>query len=125
MRHYRQIAPVQKFPLSSIGAADIASARTIPEERHQGALVQQSWKRAAFSTTLAPRGRTGTCLMAVESSIVNKPSLVDWLGNAAQHCACWTQADGRDWRCHVGIRQNGADTHRGTTFEKEFHHVAS
>jgi hypothetical protein len=30
-----------------------------------------------------------TCLIAVESSIVNKPTLLDWLRTAAQHYADW------------------------------------
>ena len=89
MRHDRQIAPIQKSRVRSIDAAHTAETCTIPDERHRGGLLQQSEKRAGCSSSLPLRGRDGTCLIAVESSIVNKPTLLDWLRTAAQHYANW------------------------------------
>lgn len=89
MRHHHQIARLPKVPGRSIDAAHTAAACTIREARHGGALSQQSGKRAGPASALAPRGRNGTCLNAVESSIVNRPPPVDWLRTAAQQYATW------------------------------------
>jgi hypothetical protein len=47
------------------------------------------------------------------------------IGQKPQHSIVPTGSSGRGWRCHDGIRQNGAQTWSGTTFEEEFHHAAS
>jgi hypothetical protein len=70
MRRHHQIARLPKSPgAGSIDVAHTAAACTIREERHGGALPQQSGKREGSASALAPRGRNRTCLIAVQGFV--------------------------------------------------------
>jgi len=100
MRHYRQIAPIQKSRVRSIDAAHTAETCTIPDERHRGGLLQQSEKRAGCSSSLPPRGREldlSDCSREFYSKQADTPRLAENRGAALCRLAQADETDGTKW----------------------------